>query len=30
VIENGEEKLFSGFLGEQARHLFDMTRTRDN
>ncbi|WP_163322906.1 DUF1338 domain-containing protein [Draconibacterium mangrovi] len=30
VIENGEEKLFSGFLGDQARHLFDMTRTRDN
>ena len=30
VIENGEEKLFSGFLGEQAKHLFDMTRTRDN
>nr|WP_320021090.1 DUF1338 domain-containing protein [uncultured Draconibacterium sp.] len=30
VIENGEEKLFSGFLGEQAKHLFDMTRTREN
>ncbi|WP_347839901.1 DUF1338 domain-containing protein [uncultured Draconibacterium sp.] len=30
VIENGKEKLFSGFLGEQARHLFDMTRTREN
>lgn len=30
VEENGEMKLFSGFLGEQADHLFDMTRTRDN
>ncbi|HYQ57536.1 MAG TPA: DUF1338 family protein, partial [Draconibacterium sp.] len=30
VIENGKEKLFSGFLGEQAQHLFDMTRTREN
>lgn len=30
IIENGEKKLFSGFLGEQARHLFDMTKTRDN
>ena len=27
---NGEEKLFSGFLESQARHLFDMTKTRDN
>jgi hypothetical protein len=27
---DGERKLFSGFLGEQATHLFDMTRTRDN
>lgn len=30
VNENGQQKLFSGFLGEQAIHLFDMTRTRDN
>ncbi len=30
VKENGTKKLFSGFLGEQAIHLFDMTRTRDN
>jgi len=30
VVENGAKKLFSGFLGEQAAHLFDMTRTRDN
>ncbi len=30
VNENGTRKLFSGFLGEQAAHLFDMTRTRDN
>ena len=30
VEENGTKKLFSGFLGEQAAHLFDMTRTRDN
>ncbi|WP_340114563.1 DUF1338 domain-containing protein [Maribellus mangrovi] len=30
ISENGQEKLFSGFLGEQAAHLFDMTRTRDN
>ncbi len=28
--ENGKKKLFSGFLGEQARHLFNMTQTRDN
>ena len=28
--ENGSKKLFSGFLGEQSAHLFDMTRTRDN
>jgi len=26
---NGDRKLFSGFLGEQAAHLFDMTKTRD-
>lgn len=30
VEVNGEIKLFSGFLGEQASHLFDMTKTRDN
>ena len=30
IEENGERKLFSGFLGEQAAHLFDMTKTRDN
>ncbi len=30
VEENGKKKLFSGFLGEQATHLFDMTRTREN
>lgn len=30
ITENGETKLFSGFLGEQAVHLFDMTKTREN
>jgi hypothetical protein len=30
VSENDEQKLFTGFLGEQAAHLFDMTRTREN
>lgn len=30
VEEGGVRKLFSGFLGEQAAHLFDMTKTRDN
>ncbi len=30
IEENGQKKLFSGFLGEQATHLFDMTQTRDN
>jgi len=30
IVENGSKKLFSGFLGEQAAHLFDMTQTRDN
>lgn len=30
IEENGEKKLFNAFLGEQAVHLFDMTRTRDN
>lgn len=28
--ENGQKILFNGFLGEQAAHLFDMTKTRDN
>lgn len=27
---DGEVKLFNGFLGDQAVHLFDMTTTRDN
>lgn len=30
IEENGKQKLFSGFLGNQARHLFDMTVTHDN
>lgn len=30
IEENGSRKLFSGFLGEQARHLFDLTETHDN
>ena len=30
VEENGRFKLFSGFLGEQTAHLFDMTKTREN
>ena len=30
VEENGQQKLFSGFLGEQANHLFEMTQTLDN
>jgi hypothetical protein len=30
IEENGKRKLFTGFLGEQAAHLFDMTKTRDN
>lgn len=30
VEENGQVKFFNGFLGEQASHLFDMTKTRDN
>lgn len=29
IEENGARKMFSGFLGEQATHLFDMTQTRD-
>ena len=30
IEENGVQKLFSGFLGEQANHLFDLTETHDN
>lgn len=30
IEENGNSKLFSGFLGAQATHLFDMTQTHDN
>jgi len=30
IDENGVQKLFSGFLGEQATHLFDLTETHDN
>lgn len=30
IEDDGTKKLFSGFLGEQASHLFDMTKTRDN
>ena len=30
IEENGVRKLFSGFLGDQAAHLFEMTKTRDN
>lgn len=30
ISVNGVEKMFTGFLGEQATHLFDMTQTRDN
>jgi len=30
IEENGSRKLFGGFLGEQANHLFDMTQTHDN
>lgn len=30
ITENGQEKLFSGFLGEQASQLFEMTKTREN
>ena len=30
IEENGKLKLFSGFLGDQAQHLFDMTKTVDN
>lgn len=28
--ENGEPKLFNGFLGEQTSHFFDLTETHDN
>jgi hypothetical protein len=27
---NGTQKLFNGFLGEQATHFFDLTETHDN
>lgn len=27
---NGENKMFNGFIGGQATHLFDMTQTHDN
>jgi hypothetical protein len=30
IEENGTSKLFTGFLGAQATHLFDMTQTHDN
>ncbi len=30
INEKGKEILFSGFLGEQAAHLFDLTKTREN
>lgn len=30
IEENGQEKLFSGFLTEQSRRLFNMTQTLDN
>jgi hypothetical protein len=30
IEEGGSQKLFNGFLGEQANHLFDMTQTHDN
>jgi hypothetical protein len=30
IEEGGVKKLFRGFLGEQANHLFDMTQTHDN
>ena len=29
IETGGNKKLFSGFLGEQATHLFDMTKTRE-
>ena len=30
IEENGKRKLFSGFLGEQASQLFEMTRTKND
>lgn len=30
IEENGERKLFNGFISEQASHLFDLTETHDN
>ena len=27
---DGKRKLFSGFLGKQANHLFDLTETHEN
>jgi hypothetical protein len=30
IEENGTQKLFNGFLGEQATHFFDLTETHDN
>ena len=30
IEENGNRKLFSGFLGEQASQLFEMTRTKND
>lgn len=30
IVVDGKKKLFSGFLGEQANHLFELTQTRDN
>ena len=30
ISENGVQKLFNGFLGDQASHLFEITKTREN
>ena len=30
ISKNGVQKLFNGFLGDQASHLFEMTKTREN
>jgi hypothetical protein len=30
IEEDGRKKLFNGFVEEQANHLFNITRTRDN
>jgi hypothetical protein len=30
IEEDGRKKLFTGFIEEQANHLFNITRTRDN